>query len=116
MQLNATAQTAQDPLLARAGQFLHRVTGRAFSTLAVDYGKDDLPELVAVRAQGTRVPVVGLSEGTRTSSFCHSGWHFSSCERPSQCRSSPMISYRASTIGGRSTYLNSLPSLVGAHK
>lgn len=59
----------QDPLLIRAGQLFQKATGQAFSGLTADYGKDDLPELVTVRTSGERVPIPGLSEGTRDQLF-----------------------------------------------
>jgi uncharacterized protein YhaN len=59
----------QDPLIARASLLFAKATGNAFSGLGVDYGDDDQPMLVAQRADGERVQVAGLSEGTRDQLF-----------------------------------------------
>lgn len=60
---------AQDPLVARAGVLFAMATGGAFAGLGIDYGDDDQPLLVARRADGEPVRVVGLSEGTRDQLF-----------------------------------------------
>lgn len=57
--------TTQAPLLARAGELFVAVTNGAYNGLALDYDDDDRAQIVAVRADGTRVGVDGLSEGTR---------------------------------------------------
>ena len=62
-------KAVQDPLLTRAGQLFQKATGDAFLGLTADYDRNDLPELVAVRASGMRVPIPGLSEGTRDQLF-----------------------------------------------
>jgi uncharacterized protein YhaN len=54
----------QDPLIARASQLFARLTGNSFAGLTLDY-RDDVLTLVAARADGPRVPIAGLSEGTR---------------------------------------------------
>ena len=59
----------QDPLIEQASRLFALATGSAFSGLGVDYGDDDRPVLVAVRADGERVAVNGLSEGTRDQLF-----------------------------------------------
>ncbi len=59
----------QDPLVARASTLFAAATDAAFSGLRVDYGEDDQPVLVAQRQGGERVPVEGLSEGTRDQLF-----------------------------------------------
>ena len=59
----------QDPLIARAGALFKVATADAFSGLGADYDDADRPVLAAVRADGTRVPVPGLSEGTRDQLF-----------------------------------------------
>jgi uncharacterized protein YhaN len=61
--------TLQDPLIARAGGLFATATAGAFGGLAIDYGDDDQPVLVARRATGEQVPVPGLSEGTRDQLF-----------------------------------------------
>ncbi|ABE40851.1 conserved hypothetical protein [Rhodopseudomonas palustris BisB5] len=59
----------QDPMVARAGDLLALATAGAFAGLGIDYGDDDQPTLVARRASGERVPLSGLSEGTRDQLF-----------------------------------------------
>ncbi len=61
----------QDTLLTRAGEFFRTLTGQAFGGLDIDNeeGKD---VLTAVRDNGhpnPRVPVAGLSDGTRDQLF-----------------------------------------------
>ena len=58
-------QTAQGPLIARAGGIFAAVTEGAFTALTLHYGEDDRPQIVGVRADGSHVGVDGLSEGTR---------------------------------------------------
>jgi uncharacterized protein YhaN len=55
----------QDPLIARASALFAQVTGAGFSGLALDYRDGDTLSLVAERADGRRVPIAGLSEGSR---------------------------------------------------
>jgi len=57
------AQT--DPLLVRATEHFATLTGGSFTGLVQDYGDDDQPRLVGVRKTGERVPIAGMSEGTR---------------------------------------------------
>jgi uncharacterized protein YhaN len=54
----------QDPLIARASQLFATLTGNSFAGLTLDY-REDMLTLVAARADGQRVPIAGLSEGTR---------------------------------------------------
>jgi uncharacterized protein YhaN len=61
--------SAQAPLLTRAGSLFATVTRGAFGGLVLDYGDDDWPRIAALRADGTRVGVEGLSEGTRDQLF-----------------------------------------------
>jgi uncharacterized protein YhaN len=55
----------QDPLIAGASKFFARLTGDSFAGLTLDYREEDMLTLVAERADGSRVPIAGLSEGTR---------------------------------------------------
>jgi uncharacterized protein YhaN len=55
----------QGPLLSRATQLFPALTLHRYRALEVDYGDDDTPRLCAVRADGVRVHVEGLSDGTR---------------------------------------------------
>ena len=57
--------STQAPLLARAGALFRSVTAGAYPQLLIDYGDDDRARIVAVRADGRKVSVEGLSEGTR---------------------------------------------------
>ncbi|MCG6205794.1 AAA family ATPase [Rhodopseudomonas sp. HC1] len=58
----------QDPMVARAGELFALATAEAFAGLGIDYDEDE-PTLVARRASGERVPLSGLSEGTRDQLF-----------------------------------------------
>ncbi len=60
---------AQAPLLARASDLFATVTAGSFVRLALDYDDDDRPRIVAVRPDGSRVGVEGMSEGTRDQLF-----------------------------------------------
>ena len=55
----------QGPLLRKSGEVFQSITRGAFSALSADFNADDLPVLVAVRPDGTKVPVEGLSDGSR---------------------------------------------------
>jgi chromosome segregation protein len=59
----------QDPLIARASTLFAMATDAAFGGLAIAYGDDDQPVLVAQRRDGEQVKVAGLSEGTRDQLF-----------------------------------------------
>ncbi len=59
----------QDPMIARAGELFAAASDGAFADLVIDYGDDDQPELKARRAEGERVGIAGLSEGTRDQLF-----------------------------------------------
>ena len=58
-------EAQSDPLMLRAGALFSTLTSGSFSGLLQDYGEDDQPRLVGVRKSGERVPIVGMSEGTR---------------------------------------------------
>jgi uncharacterized protein YhaN len=55
----------QDPLLARAGQLFADLTIGRYSGLRTDFDDREQPILVGLRADGRRVPVEALSDGTR---------------------------------------------------
>ena len=63
-QIEAFRASNQGPLLARAGDLFSRMTAGSFAGLGSDYGDDDVPTLVGLKA-GARVPVAGMSEGSR---------------------------------------------------
>ena len=60
---------AQDPLIARAGELFRVATAESFQRLGTDYDDADRPTLVALRADGEKVKVEGLSEGARDQLF-----------------------------------------------
>jgi chromosome segregation protein len=62
-------ETTADPLIARASTLFAAATDGAFQTLGVDYDEEDAPTLVGLRGNGQRVPVTGMSEGTRDQLF-----------------------------------------------
>jgi chromosome segregation protein len=60
---------AQDPLVARAGELFSLATAGGFAGLGADYDDQDRPVLVALRPEGERVRIEGLSEGARDQLF-----------------------------------------------
>ncbi|MDP1635836.1 MAG: hypothetical protein Q8L69_14280, partial [Gallionellaceae bacterium] len=58
----------QGPLLQRAAEVFARITLGSFSGLTVDY-EDDRQVLLGVRPDAARVPVAGMSQGTRDQLF-----------------------------------------------
>lgn len=58
----------QGPLLHRAAEVFTRITLGSFSGLTVDY-EDDRQVLLGVRPDAARVPVTGMSQGTRDQLF-----------------------------------------------
>lgn len=63
-QIEAFRASNQGPLLARAGELFSRMTAGSYIGLGSDYGDDDVPALVGLKG-GARVPVTGMSEGSR---------------------------------------------------
>ena len=59
----------QDPLIARASALFALASNNAFNGLAIDYGNDDQPSLMARRIGDDIVQIAGLSEGTRDQLF-----------------------------------------------
>jgi hypothetical protein len=55
----------QGPVLSRASTLLARLTLNRYTGLRADFDDSDRPVLRCVRADGTKVPVDGLSDGTR---------------------------------------------------
>lgn len=55
----------QGPLLQKAGEVFNAITCNAFSGLGADFKADDVPILVGLRLDQTKVPVEGLSDGSR---------------------------------------------------
>jgi len=62
-------ETTADPVIARASALFAAATDGAFQTLGVDYDDEDAPTLVGLRDSGQRVPLAGMSEGTRDQLF-----------------------------------------------
>jgi uncharacterized protein YhaN len=54
----------QGPLLSRASDLFAQLTLGSFAALEADYNEQDKPVLVGVRADGRRVDVRGMSDGT----------------------------------------------------
>ncbi len=59
----------QGPLLQKSGEVFQAITRGAFSGLGAEFKADDLPVLVGVRPDQTKVPVEGLSDGSRDQLF-----------------------------------------------
>ena len=59
----------QDPVVARAGEMLARITGGSFDGLKIDYDEKDRAVLVGRRADGGGVAIEGMSEGARDQLF-----------------------------------------------
>ncbi|WP_010631138.1 YhaN family protein [Sporolactobacillus vineae] len=55
----------QDPILKRAGELFTRLTLRSFTGLTVDYDEKDQPVLMGTHASGGKVPLEGMSDGTK---------------------------------------------------
>lgn len=62
-------QRHQGPLMARAADLFRRLTLDAFAGLDTGFDDRDQPILLAVRSDGAKVEVAGLSEGTRDQLF-----------------------------------------------
>jgi uncharacterized protein YhaN len=59
----------QGPLLQKSGDVFRAITRGAFSGLGAEFNADDLPVLVGVRPDQSKVPVEGLSDGSRDQLF-----------------------------------------------
>lgn len=59
----------QDPLLVEATQLRSSLTGGRFVSLLAEVDDDGNPAIVAEQAEGRRVPMSGLSDGTRDQLF-----------------------------------------------
>ena len=55
----------QGPLLQKSGDVFQAITRGAFTGLGADFNADDVPILVGVRPDQTKVQVEGLSDGSR---------------------------------------------------
>jgi len=64
-QVEAFRRANQGPILKRAGEIFSKLTDGSFRELASDLDDKDKPILIAVRENGNRVSVDGLSSATR---------------------------------------------------
>ena len=64
-QVDRFREENQGPLLEKSSAVFRQMTQGAFTSLAADFNEKDLPILVGCRANGSRVPIEGMSEGTR---------------------------------------------------
>ena len=55
----------QGPLLQKSGVAFQAITRGAFIGLGAEFNADDVPILMGIRADQTKVPIEGLSDGTR---------------------------------------------------
>jgi DNA repair exonuclease SbcCD ATPase subunit len=55
----------QGPILQRAGEMFQRISLEAYTGLTTDFGTADQLIILCMRKNGDRVPVEGLSDGTR---------------------------------------------------
>ena len=60
---------AQNPVIARASQMFATITCGKFAGLVTDFDVSDSPTLKGQRGDGAKVPVDGMSEGTRDQLF-----------------------------------------------
>ena len=59
----------QGPLLQKSGAVFQSITRGAFSGLGAEFNADDIPVLVGLRPDQSKVPVEGLSDGSRDQLF-----------------------------------------------
>ena len=64
-QIERFREENQGPLLEKSGQVFKRITRRAFDNLGAEFNDQDQPVLVGRRADGSNVPVEGMSDGSR---------------------------------------------------
>jgi chromosome segregation protein len=62
-------QRHQDPVIAATARHFATVTGGAFEGVVIDYDSGDQPVLKGLRANGERVALEAMSEGTRDQLF-----------------------------------------------
>lgn len=65
VQIEQFRQQNQGPLLEKSGRIFSHITRNEFDGLAAEFNEQDVPVLKGRRANGTTVPVDGMSEGTR---------------------------------------------------
>lgn len=64
-QIERFREENQGPLLQKSGEVFQAITRREFSGLGAEFNADEVPVLVGVRPDQTKVPVEGLSDGSR---------------------------------------------------
>lgn len=65
VQIERFRKENQGPLLRKSGRLFHAITRGAFSGLGAEYNAADVPVIVGERADQTKVPIEGMSDGTR---------------------------------------------------
>ena len=68
-QIERFREENQGPLLQKSGDAFRAITRGAFNGLGAEFNADDLPVLVGVRPDQSKVPVEGLSDGSRDQLF-----------------------------------------------
>ena len=64
-QIERFREENQGPLLEKSGEVFAAITRGAFNGLAAEFNDQDLPVMTGRRADGSQVPIEGMSEGTR---------------------------------------------------
>lgn len=64
-QIERFRQENQGPLLDKSGQVFEQITRGAFAGLGAEIDAEDIPIMVGRRADGSTVPVDGMSDGSR---------------------------------------------------
>ena len=64
-QIERYRQENQGPLLKRASEYFSTLTLESFTRLTADFDQNDRPVLIGVKSDEAKVPVDGMSEGTR---------------------------------------------------
>ena len=64
-QIERFREENQGPLLEKSGQVFKHITRGAFDSLGAEFNDQDIPVLVGRRADGSNVPVEGMSDGSR---------------------------------------------------
>ena len=64
-QIERFREENQGPLLERSGQLFKEITRNAFESLGADFNEQDVPVMVGLRSDGTKVSVDGMSDGSR---------------------------------------------------
>jgi uncharacterized protein YhaN len=68
-QIERFRQENQGPLLAKSGAVFKQITCGAFSGLGAEFNAEDVPVLVGVRPDGSKVGIDGMSDGSRDQVF-----------------------------------------------